>query len=81
MPELRERLEKVFQTVFPQLAPEDIPSATRETAGQWDSMGAVTLWAVLEEEFAISLLPGDFERLDSFEAILEHLRNKGQVAS
>jgi len=70
---LDQRLRQCFQTVFPGMPVGEIPLATTDGVSDWDSVAAVTLAAVVEEEFQISL---DFERLpelNSYAALRSHL--------
>jgi acyl carrier protein len=67
------RLVKVFETVFPDVPRERIQSASQENVGAWDSVAAITLMNVIEEEFEIQL---DFDKaaeLTSFGEILSYL--------
>ena len=68
------RLIKVFQTVFPDLPKERIRTASQTTVANWDSVAAITLMNVMEEEFTIEI---DFDRaaeLSAFPEILEYVR-------
>jgi acyl carrier protein len=68
------KLIKVFQTVFPDMDPEKIPVASQESVPGWDSVAAITLMNVIEEEFETQL---DFDKaadLTSFQEILGYLR-------
>lgn len=68
------KLVKVFQTVFPDMDPEKIPAASQESVPGWDSVAAITLMNVIEEEFETQL---DFDKaadLTSFQEILGYLR-------
>jgi len=68
------RLTNCFQTVFPDLAPADIPHAAQGSLAAWDSTAAIILVNVIEDEFAVQI---DFDRLaelDSFPKIHEYLR-------
>jgi acyl carrier protein len=74
MNDLSTRLVSCFQLVFPQLPADQIPSATQDSLAAWDSVAAITLVAVIEEEFRVEL---DLERLadlTSFSAILAYLQ-------
>ena len=69
-----ERLVKVFETVFPDLSVEQIKAATQTTVSSWDSVAAITLMNVMEEEFSIEI---DFDRaaeLSSFSEILGYIK-------
>ena len=70
------RLVSCFQTVFPDLPEESIPSATQATVPAWDSIAAITLVNVIEEEFQLQM---DFDllaELDSFPRILKYLEQQ-----
>ena len=70
------RLISCFQTVFPDLPAESIPSATQESVPAWDSIAAITLVNVIEEEFHFQM---DFDllgELDSFERILKYIEEQ-----
>jgi acyl carrier protein len=81
MDESRERLAQCFQVVFPSLKDnEGIFAATQATVPEWDSVAAITLVNVLEEEFQIEM---DFEvlaDLTSFELILDYLKGVKQIS-
>ncbi len=73
MDDTRARLIKCFETVFPDLPETEIAGATQSTVSSWDSIAAITLLNVIEEEFEITMdleLAGD---LDSFQKIYDHL--------
>jgi acyl carrier protein len=72
--DLTTRLVSCFQIVFPDLPADRIPSASRDLLEKWDSVAGITLLTVIEDEFGAK---ADLERmseLDSFAAILAHLR-------
>jgi acyl carrier protein len=73
MDEQRARLIKCFTAVFPDLSPSEIPGATPERVAAWDSVANVTLLAVVEEEFGVTIDVDDLERLTSFEGLQEYL--------
>jgi acyl carrier protein len=50
-PDLDERLSAIFRAAFNGLQGESVRRATRETVGNWDSIAAVRLAALIEEEF------------------------------
>ncbi len=70
MSDVRERLIEVFATAFPKLPKERIPSATRDSVDSWDSLAMLTLTALLEETFDVTVTPEALPRLVSFEGIL-----------
>ena len=76
MNDVRSRLESCFGIVFPETPEADLPKASPQTVEAWDSVATVTLFAVIEEEFDVSLLDENVEELVSFQAILDHLCGK-----
>lgn len=73
MPDVETRLVGCFLTVFPELAEADIRSVSQGSLEQWDSVAAITLVNVLEEEFSTEI---DYDRLadlDSFAKVLDYL--------
>jgi len=71
-----QRLIGCFQTVFPDLPEAAIPSATQATVPAWDSIAAITLVNVIEDEFQFQM---DFDllgELDSFQRILTYIKQQ-----
>ena len=77
MDNLRLQLTKCFEAVFPDVRDhaqfDTIGTASFEA---WDSVASVTLFAVLEQEFGISLDLDEMAELDSFPAIEDYLRRR-----
>ena len=68
-----DKLVKVFQTVFPDMDAQTVRGASQESVPGWDSVAAITLMNVIEEEFEVQL---DFDKaadLTSFPQILDYL--------
>jgi acyl carrier protein len=64
MRNVEQRLAKCFSAVFPELSWEEIVKVNSNTAGAWDSLNAVTLMALIQEEFGIELAPdGELENM------------------
>jgi acyl carrier protein len=76
MTDLSDRLKKCFSAVFPDLPLECIQDASVETVLSWDSVAAVTLNAVVEEEFDIEIEADDIVDLTSFAVFLDFLKKK-----
>ena len=74
MGDSRERLANCFLAVFPNLHGEEINNATSTTVQGWDSVAGVTLLAVVEEEFGISIEDNDLTRFNSFHGFLSYLQ-------
>jgi acyl carrier protein len=73
MHDVRQRLAKCFSAVFPEFSPEEIGKSTASHAANWDSLSAVTLLAVVEEEFGIDLEVHEMESLASFEGMMQRV--------
>lgn len=51
MPGFDERLSTLFRAAFPDVNPKKVSEATRDSVAQWDSVAALTLLSLIEEEF------------------------------
>lgn len=78
MPDLESRLIKCFSSVFPALTPEEIQVANAQSLAAWDSLAAVTLAAVVQQEFNVQIDLLDLPELDSFAAFQTYLRRADQ---
>lgn len=76
LPDMRDRLVGCYQTVFPDLDSSQISEIQLENTAEWDSLKAVVLLSVIEEEFDLRIPPSEIGRLQSFPATLAYL---GQV--
>jgi acyl carrier protein len=76
MHDIEVRLIDCFSATFAGLPAAAIPLAGVDTLAGWDSMTAVTLLAVVEEEFGIRVPPQDMLRFTSYEEILAYLRER-----
>ena len=70
------RLVKVFEAVFPDLSPDQIPSASQDTVQNWDSVAAITLMNLIEEEFSIQMEFEDLGDLTTFAKVLAYVDAK-----
>ncbi len=80
MDETRQKLMNCFQVVFPDLPQESLASASTATVASWDSVAAITLMNVMEDEFGLEMDLDDLAELDSFEKIYSYLQRRLQVA-
>lgn len=76
MDNTEQRLTTVFENVFPDLAPEKVQSASQESVKNWDSVAAITLMNLVEEEFAIEMDFDELAELTSFQQILRYLNER-----
>jgi acyl carrier protein len=74
MDEMEKRLAACFSAVLPELTLEEIAKASAASVESWDSVTTVTLLAVVEEEFGISIDDEDPAKFDSFKNILAYLQ-------
>lgn len=77
MDNLEQRLKNLFETVFPDLPPNKIENATQESVETWDSVAAITLLNLIEEEFGIEMDLDHAAELTSFSKILVYLKERG----
>jgi acyl carrier protein len=74
MCEQESRLLRCFASVFPWLGPDEIRNINAESSENWDSLSAVTLSAVVQEEFGVNIDPEILPSLRSFEAFQRYVR-------
>jgi acyl carrier protein len=74
--EVAERLQRCFAAVFPELPADRVTQASPQTVGAWDSVASVTLFAIIEEEFALEIDVQDMKDLLSFDSILQYLQRR-----
>ena len=63
-----------MQAVFPLVPEEQLEHAEAANLAGWDSVASVTLFATIEEEFAIEIDVQDMKDLLSFEKLLTYLQ-------
>jgi len=80
MHNLDARLTRCFSSVFPDLPPEQVPTASVESVRGWDSLAAVTLLAVVQEEFGVQVGLTDISELVSYRAIQNYILSHNGVS-
>jgi acyl carrier protein len=80
MDDVKQRLIGCFQTVFPDLPESEIPLLSQDSSSAWDSVSAITLMNVLEDEFGIEMDLDQVAELDSFDKIYTYLQERLQAA-
>jgi acyl carrier protein len=78
MDEVQKRLVKCFAAVFPDLSEDDIVFASQDSVSAWDSVSAIILLNVIEEEFGLAIDLEALPELNSFELILRYVRARIQ---
>jgi acyl carrier protein len=71
--DVTDRLIRCFKAVFPNVPTGQIPAASADNVPEWDSLAAVTLIALLEQEFGIQVDFLALPELTSFEAFRNYL--------
>jgi acyl carrier protein len=77
---LKSRLATCFAEVFPKLDRDLVESASIENVAEWDSFAAITLLAVIEEEFQVAIPPEQLPELGSFRAVHDYLAAASGIA-
>lgn len=77
---MNEKLANCFHTVFPDLTDAQILAASQSNTKDWDSVAAITLVNVIEEEFGVELDLDKVADLDSFEKIAAYLKSEHSLA-
>jgi acyl carrier protein len=75
MDNLEHRLVRCFSSVFPDLNEEQIRNASIDSVPAWHSLAAVTLVAILQEEFALQVSLADLPNLVSFSTVQNYVRH------
>lgn len=70
-------LKDIFSAVFELDQEKDVTAIRRVSEPDWDSLALTSIVAGIESEFSIQLDTSDFERLTSYLAIRQLLREKG----
>lgn len=68
----KERLESCFRLVFPELK-IPVERVTTQSVAEWDSVAAITLTNVIEEEFGFQMDLDVLAELDSFPKVLAYV--------
>jgi len=76
MDNTEKRLEGIFETVFPDLSPDKVRTASQDSLENWDSIAAITLMNLIEEEFGIQMDFDDAERLTPFSEMMNYLNER-----
>jgi acyl carrier protein len=75
MTDADDKLRGCFAAAFPDLPPDQFPSAGTDTVAEWDSLHAVVLVALIEEAFDIRIPARDYTRLRSFAAVSDYVES------
>lgn len=71
-----EKLKEAFVEGL-EIPMEEVEAATMESVAKWDSIGQMSLVAIIEDAFGIEFEPEEVMQFTSFEAGKEILKNHG----
>jgi len=77
--ESKEKLERCFLAVFPEMDLKEFEQASTEKTLEWDSMASVMLYSLISQEFGIKILPEKMVDLNSFSTIYTFLAEEGKI--
>ena len=80
MDDVRRRVLKCFQIVFPSLSEEHARHASQANLPEWDSVAAITLVNVIEDEFGFEMDLDAISDLESFDKVADHVERKMETA-
>ena len=63
---------------FPEVRESQVRAVTVENTASWDSMGKLTLGALIEEEFGVSIEDAVLARLQSYKAVRDEIGTRLQ---
>ena len=72
----KQKLVNCFRIVFPSLSDGEIYTASQDCLQAWDSVAAITLANVIEEEFQTAVEFEALADLTSFSLILQYLERQ-----
>jgi len=73
MNDVERELIGCFAATFPNRSEEEIRTATRDSFAEWDSLAAITLLTLIQQEFQIDVDLTDLDELGSFAAVLQYV--------
>lgn len=76
MSDLDTRLSGIFRAAFPNLKSKNVSEATRDSMAEWDSIAAVTLLTLVEEEFGQRFDPDEAAQWTSYREVREALQEQ-----
>jgi len=78
MDEIQKRVEKCFENVFPDVPAGEILHCSQATNPKWDSIAAITLVNVIEDEFGFQMDFDILPELNSFDRVLCYVKTQVQ---
>jgi acyl carrier protein len=76
MNDIKDKFNRCFSNVFPDVPPAELVRASTSSLAAWDSLAQVTLLSSIGEEFGVNFELEDFEELVSYPLIVDYLENR-----
>jgi acyl carrier protein len=76
MDDIALRLIGCFRMVFPDTPEQNITGLSTGNTAAWDSVAAITLMNVIEDEFHVQLDVEDIAELDSFQRVQDYVQQR-----
>jgi acyl carrier protein len=67
-------VKKCFKAVFGELSDDEVTRASTASVGSWDSVGTLSLFAVIEEELHVKIPTEMMGELISYELVLDYVK-------
>ena len=80
MDDIEATLRHCFKAVFPELSDDEIPLASTASVGGWDSVAALSLMMLVEEQLQIRVPTDMMPDFVSYELILDFIKNAKNVS-
>ena len=80
MDNINARLIECFTTVFPDTPPASVPAMSVDNTPAWDSVAAITLVNVIEDEFQLQMDLEAIADLDSYSKVLAYVQQHSPSA-
>jgi acyl carrier protein len=76
MNDVKTRLVGCMRIVFPDVPESDIPLLSQATTTKWDSIAAITILNVVEDQFGIEMDLDRIAEFNSFDTIYAYLQQQ-----
>ena len=75
-----DRLLRCFVAAFPSATGDEIRNAKFDVMTGWDSLRAVTLLSILDEEFGVQIDLPELLELETFDSVKRYLSQRGMIS-
>ena len=77
--DLKERLTRVFRTVFDNESIELTPELTADDVDEWDSLSHINLMIAIELEFGIEFKQNEIQNFANVGELMQNIRDKVEI--